>query len=488
MKLTKRQLLLLTVILALYLFLQARLLYIRPSIWPDEAVYFDIAHNLVSHGRLATDLWSGLVPGVEHMALWNPPVFFLALAAWLKITGFSLLSQRAFSAVTGAAVLLLLYALARRLLPPRPSWLAFLPPVFALADFHFMRATRVSRPEIFVLFFVLASLNLFLARRPSRPSPLLLSLSGLLLSLAILTHPLAAFFLIFFGYCFFHDRHRLHLRSVISFFLGLFLPIIVWLLAIHPYWSYLYDQMHLAAIKKFSEAPWLILTFQGANTGLKLVYATYLAVSVAGLKQILTKPSSQHNNLLVLLATSWFMAIYGRMFWYYVYLVPFVGLTAISQVKPTSHFQLKHPPLAISALFIITSLYSMKDFIAASGSRLSYQDYSTAVAEALPPSSTVYLSAIPDPYYALAPTSDRYRLIEFPVYPLDKTDYLAVLDRADYIVTTGNQEQLIFGSLFPDYIKANSQDSTTIGPSGGYQATIIKLKTIRTHPQTSPRL
>src|SRR3972149_2516487 len=131
------------------------------------------------------------------MALWNPPVFFLALAAWLKITGFSLLSQRAFSAVTGAAVLLLLYALARRLLPPRPSWLAFLPPVFALADFHFMRATRVSRPEIFVLFFVLASLNLFLARRPSRPSPLLLSLSGLLLSLAILTHPLAAFFLIF---------------------------------------------------------------------------------------------------------------------------------------------------------------------------------------------------------------------------------------------------------------------------------------------------
>lgn len=483
MKLKKHHILSIGFVILLYLYLNLNLIFTKPAIWPDEAVYFDTAYNFITQGRLATDMWQGLVPGVEKMALWNPPAFFLLLSYWLKITGFTLFNQRLLSVFAGGLSLIFLYILSGSL--SKHKWSGLLASLIVISDFHFLRATRISRPEIFVILFFLISLNLLLIPKIFKKEKLQFFLSGLFISLAVLTHPLSIFYTFFYAVYFYIHKKTLDLNHIKLLLLGFIAPIAIWLLSISSYWSILYTQMSLASFKKFSETTWLLLTLNGQNSNLKVLYFILICTTLF-IFHFLYKHKKNKELIIasILLIISWFMALYGRMFWYYTYISPFIGLSAaivLSVIKPKKFFQL---PLVISAFVLINTIYTIDDFSKIKSANPSYKSFTKEILANIPDQTTVYLSSTPDPYYGFFESGRTNKIIEFPVYPLDKKAYIEVLNKADFIVTTGNMEELILGSLFPDYIKLNKQSEVIVGKNSGYEATVIKL--IAKEQRTSP--
>lgn len=128
----------------------------EPPVWPDEAIYADIAQNLVQDNRLGTDLWRETIPGVENYALWYPPVFFYLLSFWFKIFGFSIINQRLLSFLMAIVVIIFYTLLSKELIKKDKNNLALIVilSLFGLiSDVVFLKASRVSRPEIFILAF-----------------------------------------------------------------------------------------------------------------------------------------------------------------------------------------------------------------------------------------------------------------------------------------------------------------------------------------------
>lgn len=93
-----RQAILLFVFLVVTIF-SVDLFLKEPAVWPDEAVLADIASNIVHENRVGTDLWQGLIPGIENHDLSYPPVFYLTDALWIKIFGLSIVNLRLLSVI-----------------------------------------------------------------------------------------------------------------------------------------------------------------------------------------------------------------------------------------------------------------------------------------------------------------------------------------------------------------------------------------------------
>ncbi len=86
--------LLLYVILAGSLFLS----YLPPQ--TDEELFSEPAFNLASEGKLV----SHIVVGMDQGVFWQPPLYFLTLAAVVKCAGYSLPVVRGFSMALGGVV------------------------------------------------------------------------------------------------------------------------------------------------------------------------------------------------------------------------------------------------------------------------------------------------------------------------------------------------------------------------------------------------
>src|SRR5690606_6722538 len=119
--------------------------------------------------------------------------------------------------------------------------------------------------------------------------------------------------------------------------------------------------------------------------------------------------------LVVLIIGSWALSIIGRMLWYSVYPAVFIyagaGFLLCTMLKSKSTLLLKR-------LLIITLIVNCYSTYAAwrSNHKLNtnYPAYAQTLAAAIPKNSTVFLSAIPDPYHALIHANKNLTLFEFP--------------------------------------------------------------------------
>jgi hypothetical protein len=65
--------------------------------------------RLATQGTLSTNVYVGLLPGAEHGIYWQPPLYFIVLAAWLRGLALSLATVRSFSLLWAVVSVVFVY-------------------------------------------------------------------------------------------------------------------------------------------------------------------------------------------------------------------------------------------------------------------------------------------------------------------------------------------------------------------------------------------
>lgn len=449
----------------------------NPPPWPDEALYTDIAKNILETGRASTTLWQGLVPGVEEQALWYPQLFFYILAFWYKLAGISLMSMRLLSFVFGTAVLILVLTLSRRLLTTASTKLLLLPALLLTLDYQFIRAVRLLRPEMVILLLVLAAYFISINRlkKPSGLNRHKNLITGILLGLAVLIHPLALVFLPPFIIDRFIHKSASLKKDVLILILGFSIPLIIWLFTVFPHRQLLLTQMSLMTQRKSLEPPWLFIIFDLDNHLLKLatigqVIASLIFIVITFIK----KPKSWLLPALILIA-AWTIALGGKMLWYIVYPLPFIylGIALVLDKKPVPKLHRHFRRLTI-ILGLTLTLLSLNTLLETKRGQYSVDRFYQTILEEIPDGASVFLSAIPDPYFILDNPNRTHQLTEFPSLPVSQRDYAAVLAKVDYVIYTQSYDTDIAGNFLAAYLNLNSESAIPV-TDAGYQARIFKL-------------
>ena len=192
----------LVALLALYLAVSLHRLDVVPPVYEDEPWQASTGLKLAREGVFGSDLFAGLW-GSEHRHYWFMPLHPLLLAATYRVAGFGLFQTRLEPVAMGLAVLLLTYALGRRLFGPTVGLAAVAallmvrtagltrsqPTGILLVDF-----TRIARYDPLVPVLGLAALHVYLwAER--RSDLRLHALAGVLAGMTGLAHLYGAFWI-----------------------------------------------------------------------------------------------------------------------------------------------------------------------------------------------------------------------------------------------------------------------------------------------------
>lgn len=459
-----------------------------PAIWPDEAIWADIANNILNEGRLGTDLLSGTFPGIEKCACWYPSLFFYTIAGWFKLFGLSIVSLRLLSVFFSILFLIVFYLFSR--LFTKSKWVPLLVISLLIIDLTFIRTARLGRPEIFVMFWGMLSLYFFKKAEDSsliKNSNIFFTLSGISAGFAFLNHFFGIFYL--FGlivYLLIKNRLKIFLSPKI-YILGLsfLLPIIIWLILIYPYWDILREQLTLVMSRKNSSEIWMITVFRDRVWSLKLAYFGYLLTTLIFLIYGSLKINHRYLFYTVILVVTWIFFIDGKELWYTIYILPLTYFAAVLLLEQTLHTKSiykfgRYFLITIIILFLLLPNLSLhyNAITSMAGDNFSYSKFTEGVLKIIPDQKTVFLSSIPDPYFGFKQYHRQNILYEFPLLPTKtfKQDYLQVLEKCDFIVYNGSYEGLYMPDFLPQYIEKNSLKTYKIGETGQYQVIIAELK------------
>jgi len=491
--------LMLSLIITLFLLLNSLLFLKDPLIWPDEAIWADIAGNIIKENRMGTDLLKGIFPGIENQALWYPYLFFNTIAVWFKLFGTSIAGQRLISIVFGGFFLVFFYLFSKSFINQnenlnKSNWVPALATIALVIDFTFLRSTRISRPEIFILFWGILALYLFrkfLENISHRKLSFLLVAGSGLCSLAVLYHLMGVFFFIsLVVYMLFAEKLKIFKsRFFYLFNLSFIFPVAIWIFSILPNFDTFWAQFFLVNIRKDLEITWILDVFQNRQLELKLIYLGYILMTLIFM---ITAPAifnrvKYYLFLFSILSVSWFFVIYGKQFWYASYPLPFIYLTISILLVRLLDKQIWRKPSGLQTLFLLlisiftfTILLNLKlqtELIINNwGDKNSYEKFGDNILKIIPENKTIFLSSIPDPYFIFMSRKRNNILYEFPFVKIDKRNYLNILKTSDYIIYTGSYENTIFQDFLPRYISKNSQKIYKIGGESQYRAIIIELK------------
>lgn len=475
----------LLLIIIVFLFMSVSLLLDEPFVWPDEALYGDIARNIMLENRLGTDLLKGLIRGVENHAYWIPPLFMFSNAAWFKLFGFSIESQRLFSVFLSGVFLIIFYQASKFFINLRNKNLKqFLPlsMTFLLAiDPAFLKASRLSRPEALVLVLVAAALCFYLKTfKSTKNQNRYLLFTGLLLGLAVTAHLIAVCFFAAFTIhlMYLHKKHLFRFKGPGLYITAFIIPILIWLLSIYPNYDLLINQLNLISRSRTFTIPWYVNVLNFPLL-LKINYFIYISVSLSFIIFTAITRKLPYILLSLILIFVWLFISLGEIYWYTVYPVPFAFLMLFIFIRELfcssgKNHLLKPAKITLIALvsFLVFSDFSNYFSLFTFRNSDNYQLFKNQILENIPEGETVFLTSIPDAYFAF--DKNRNRLFEFPAFFADINDLKQVLDRTDYIVFSNffSPEPV---SIFLDrYMTKNKASVKDI--SAPYKVMIIKLK------------
>lgn len=449
------------------------LLLKEPLVWPDEAIYADVVLNVLAEGRMGTDLWQDALPSIQQHAFWNPPLFFILLSIWIKTIGFSIVKQRLLSLVVGAAFLVVVYFFTKGFIPKKKRKMIFFLLAALVVEFTFSRATRVSRPEIFVLFFGTLSL-LLLNLGEKKKQVQYFIFSGLSAGFATLNHVLGIFFFITIVIFFLQVKKRdvLSDRNVKFFTVSFIVPIVLWILSVVPSFDPFIQQLSLASSRKSLEDSWLFLEFKSGYNFSKVVMSGYLLLSLLYFLKVRFK--KKYLLLTLSLALAWFVSLFGKMFWYSVFPIPYIYICSVVLI---SQKKLRYKNLIITLIIGMVVMNVMKQWTSINDKmgRYSYEKYINSILNIVPNEKTVFLSAIPDPYFGFKSSGRDNVVYEFPGLRISSEDYQEILNDTDYIVYTRIYHKVLFGDFLDRYISANTSEVIAVGEDREYRAFVIKL-------------
>lgn len=461
--------------LAFAVFISFSLLLKEPAVWPDEVVFASVAREIASGSNV-------------FRSFGYPPVTFYLLAGWFKMFGFSISNQRFLSLAVTSIFLLALFFLARLVLrknscltTKQADFFSIIAVSSLVLDFTFLKGAKIGRPEIFLLLFgtllllfLLKSFESGVAKKWQRAATLL---SGVLGGIAVLTHPIAAIFLIAGSIILFLNLRAktiISWRSYLFIIPPLFLVLLVKLI-------HLFDMQAVAAPRLAvvqAQQSWLTPLFQTQPLELKIAYLGYFAITFVFFIFSLLKRQRVYLSLSLILFFCWAAAVYGKMFWYYLLPLPFVYLAGVIILSEAFVHKVgfKYPVFILAALVSLNLSLNLKTWTQMGGDNFSYQKFGESVQNIIPTGQTVFLSTIPDLYYKLKSSQPQAKVYEFPSSSIPRQEYLKELNDSDYIVYNGSYDSTFFGDLLVQYIEKNKESIFNVSTPNQYQALVIKLK------------
>ena len=419
-----------------------------PAPGGDEPGFVDPAITLLHHGYLGTSLFDGLVPSMASHIYWQPPLYFVALAAWFRVLGVGLVQARGFSLACGVLIVWLVYLIARRWAPPAPAAGAS-----ALCALSFWLTSRAvfARMDTLCVALSLAGLFVYLSGRRG--------LAGFLCGLAFITHPLG---LIPITTIFLHQAAtRRPLAEIAATTAGAAVPCLMWLGYALRDWDAFMLQMGLQfARKQYAPSYWL--QFWMARH-----HAVTLLVAFGAAAWLMTSRRAPRGSSIVALgiALAVAAATYGREAGYFLFFFP-LTCVAVAIALSQGHRLLYLALIAAIANEAAISLYNIR--------RYSHRDYaalSRAIEAAIPPGATVFIG-FPDvsPYFALIGRNPVRTAIPVPLN--DRDAHARVAAAADFIVST-LPEPYVPGVAA---LLANKRPVAEIDQGSGYRVAVFANK------------
>lgn len=476
------------------LLLSAKLLFLLdPPVWPDEPVFFDMARNFVSTGILKASLYNGTNPIAVNTGYGYPPLYFAFLGVWTSLFGSSIEAVRSLSLVLGILSLVTFFFILKQLFNNPVVW--YVGTAILSFDITFSRASRVGRMEILVLLFFLLSLYFSLLWQKQK-KPFYLPLIGVLVGLAMLSHPVGVIApAILISYIFF-DKSNAKVKTLATILISAAAVLSLWLIPLKGDLSALLTTFYLHWQNKSAGPPAYYLLFTSSTSwfillslSLVIILAfVFIAYRTRYLKQV-------RVTILLGLIISSFVALMGREGTYMVMVQPFIVLCLVALLQ--SAIQAKSRALKIIAaglviLFILANINiqffnndnlmlnspERKSFIDARSS--NYHELAKLISATLlsqkilyhqKTPTKIYMSVTPDPYFDLKEFPQfEFQEVLAPLFPLSNRQYKKILDDSDYVVYNW-----ISDKFFDNYIKYNTAEKLIVSQSYGYFAIIIRL-------------
>lgn len=502
-------------LLGLHLYLTPQILLKSPSVWHDETLFANVAYNIIHENRVGIDIEGDINPDLIECACWYPPGFFYTLAIWFKIFGFSIENQRILTVLIGGLYIILIYLLIRLFLKEPDKkfsnnfWLWPIVFIGLLADYMFLRSTRIARPEIYVLFFGTAMIYLYLKSIEKRKGILnfiLILGSGLLAGWTVLLHPVAIFFpaAVFLHALITRNIRIFTYKNLYLYVLGLLIPVSIWLYSFYPKLDFIKKQMFGATDVKNMGDVWLFMVFQGNYFGGKVIYSIYLIItfifiSLAILyfiryyktrEELFIQRKNKYLMLGILLVFSWIMSMYGKQFWYSVFPLPFVYIAFVFILIEARNKKLLIPKtlveytlVFVQGAFLLLLFYNARqnfyEFRPLLGNNYSYHKLGEKVLKLVPENKTVFLAGGPNLYYVFQERNTN-KLITFTGLPGQEKEFYKLLNKVDYIVGAEPFIDPMFGDFLQVYVQKNKQEVTITTPEPlQYTDSVIKLKPVK---------
>ncbi|MBE7412680.1 MAG: hypothetical protein L6Q54_13645 [Leptospiraceae bacterium] len=379
-------------------------------------MFFSPAHEFYLTGILKTEVLRGLIPGMEKVTLWMPPVYMLYLSGVFHFFSPDIFIARMASSLAALGSAFLLYTfLGQWKISQKKRILIF---VLVLTDFLFIKTTHSSRMESLCLFFALGGLNI-LGKYISEKSFLGMILAGVFFSFSFLSHPFGAVYGVVSLY-FLYEKNFFQLKSLIFLLVGFLLPLLVWASYIIPY----YDLFLLQFGAQFSRKSELFSTFSQI-TKIKIIVSSFrfpfvrlFLFFVLGLGLFLYRKNlKSENNGLFQFAVFWLLSILLFLYissesWYVVYIIPPVAiLTGLffgkKEIIPKGIVF-----LSIGLNIFILVWVVIQNFIIIDTPKKTNEFYSLIENEIIN-KNKIYIQSIPDPYFYLKKKFPEKTYLEF---------------------------------------------------------------------------
>lgn len=444
-----------------------------PLPWPDEAIYLDMAKNLLSTGKLATSIFGDAILGMRNAALWYPPFYFYTLSGWINIFGQSLESIRILSFILGLLSLIIFFFITKIIF--KNNLLASFGTFLLSFDVNFSRAGRIARMDILTFFLILLSF-LFLLLGQKRKKYFYI-FSGVFVGLSILTHPLGLVSLIIVITYFLVEKYSW--KEKIFNFLHILVPAvflnIFWFWHIFNNFSLFKIQYGLQLKRKVLEIPYFLGLIQ-TDFSWWLFFVIYTAVFIMAIGIFFKKRNPFDLFLIISFFLSSIFIILGKEGWYFIYFQPFIVLMLLSPLRNFNQFS-KIISQGVLILIGVTLLINIVLLMAFVKPVLSpgnnYHSFTKQIQGYLPQKGHILLSSIPDPYFDLN-ENKGLKLSEFLTVPVEDKDCKKLLDSSDFIVF--NHLDWICHSSTIEYLQKNSKKKVNVEDPNGYSTMVIELK------------
>lgn len=306
-------------------FLSSYVLFLKdPLPWPDEAIYLDMARNILLKGNLALSVFGNAILGMKENALWYPPLFFYVLAGWIKFFGQSIESIRIMSFVLGFSSLIVFFIIAKKIF--KTSLLAALGVFLLSLDVNFSRAGRIARMDI--LTFLLIELSfLFLVLEDKKRKDLYYLLAAITSALSLLSHPMGIISVVVFIFYLLTNKESVK-RKIITFTKFIVVVLVVssfWIFKIIVNFNLFVIQYGFQLKRKMIEVPYFLRLLQ-TDFSWWLFFAVYLIIFLIFIAIFLKDKNKFTLFIIISFLISSVFIILGKEGWYFIYFQPFIVL------------------------------------------------------------------------------------------------------------------------------------------------------------------